>query len=222
MSTMLSLEVTHAIAAYGRAVQGFRSGAVAGDCGCGMADLPTPTLLDNGRRVMPSGWRPPPELLRDDRLMRLALARGCVSEIYSERTTIAAGATVQVNVEPSHGCFITLSRKIVAVSGVDPQLRQRVAVAREFAGDCPISCQNEAAFSDFMDTDDCKWCIMRQVPIGMTPDNEQYHVDVTNLGAAGDIIVQVGVRGICYNGTGCWAGWAATGGGGSACGACAV
>jgi hypothetical protein len=219
MSTMLSLEVTAALAALGAARQAFDQGAVAGDCDCGMAELPTPQIMDNGARVMPKGWRPPTALLRDDRLMRLAVARGCVSEIYSERITIAAGATVQVDVEPSHGCFITLARKVVAVSAADPQLRQRVAVAREFVGDCPISCQNESAFSDFMDTDDCKWCVMRQVPAGRTDDNEQYHVSITNLGAAGDIIVQVGVRGICYAGTGCWAGW---GGSSPGCGACAV
>jgi hypothetical protein len=212
---MLSREIAIALAALGGDVIKYPRGAVAGP-GCSCAGgpvtgsaldlLPEPEVLRDGSTVMPSGWQPPAELLTDPMLMRIAIARGCVSEIYSDATAIAAGVTTQVDVQPSQGCFLALSRKVIIVDTATLQVPTNAFLTREFVGDCPVTCQNTRAFSDFIDTDNCAWCPMPQVDIGRTVDNQQYHIDVNNPTAA-SITAQVAIRGICFRGKGCWSGF---------------
>lgn len=196
--------------------------AVAGACSCNGGDpfamLPEPDTLPNGRAVMPSGWQPPKALLTDPRLMRMALARGCVSEVYSDITSVAAAATETVRVQPSQGCFLVLQRKVIVVDAATQQIDVNIAMEREYIGDCPITCQNTRAYTRFLDTDDCGWCPTRNLPFGRNALNEDYHVDFTNIHSA-DVQVQIGLRGICYAGASCWAGFRGEGGGQS-CGAC--
>lgn len=191
-----------------------------GGCGgCGQAScltcLPYPTYGPGGRATMAPGWAPPIGLLTDPALMRVALARGCITEIYSALTVLVAGAAaVDVRVQPSQGCFVAVARRIVVISHVDPQQRQRALFRREFLGDCPISCHqtDRPALSDFMDTDDCNWCPTREIDIGRETDNEDYHLQAEALDASASARVQVAIRGVCYPSAKCWRGWMLPGG----------
>lgn len=189
--------------------------SIGGGCGCGGVScatcLPEPIVDRGGKVYAPPDWVPPAQLLSDPMLMRRAVAQGCITEIYSQEIVLPAGtpagAATEVAIEPSQGCFILLQRKVVAISDVDPQQRQRILINREFVGDCPITCQQFPAYSDFIDTDNCEWCPTREVDIGRENDNEHYHLTAQNLNPAGDVRVIVGLRGICYPSRKCWRGW---------------
>lgn len=213
---MLSLEIANALAMLGASDEKYTRGAVAG-CGCPGGPvlaspfdlLPEPVPARDGTLSMPPGWQPPAALLTDRQLMRLALSRGCVSEIYSPIITIAAGDTETVRVEPEQGCFLALTRRIIARDAATEQDVTNVRLGQEFVGVCPIGCSTVPHWSAFVDTDDCEWCPMPQLDLGRGVDGQQYNVAVTNP-TADPIMVQAAIRGVCYPRRGCFSGFAAS------------
>lgn len=188
--------------------------AAIGSCGCGGGTCATcmPEPIEKmGKIYMPRDWAPTAAQVADPQWMRMAVARGCITEIFSEIVTVAAGLTLPVNVQPSQDCFIMLQERMVVVADADTQQRARALYNRAFRGDCAIDCQNIAAFTDFKDTDDCAWCPARELTIGRTVDTKQFRRDVTALGIA--VRAQIGLRGICYEDSTCWRGY-------SSCTAC--
>lgn len=192
--------------------------AIGGGCGpCGgfcSSCMPEPTPdRRTGAWVMPPDWAPTREQMASDEWTRVAIARGCLQVLFSPLTTIAAGASdVLVTVQPSQRtCFVGLQERIIVISDADPFTTVRALHERAFVGDCPQDFQNEAALTDFRDTDDCRWCPIPEADVGRLSDNTQYSRNFTNLSAGAAVRAQIGVRGIPYPDRGCFRGYKPSG-----------
>src|ERR671923_2512172 len=186
-----------------------------GECGpCGgfcSACMPKPKTDRAGRSYVDPSWAPTRAQLANPTWVSVAIAKGCIQDLFSPLTTVAAGGVnVAVTVEPSQrACFVAIAEKIVVISDLDPLSGTvRALFARSFAGDCPVDFQNQLALTDFKDTDDCKWCPLPDTDIGRVNDNTEYSRDFTNLSASAAVRVQIGVRGIPYPDRACWRGFA--------------
>jgi hypothetical protein len=185
-----------------------------GDCGpCGgFCDqcMPDPILDRKGGAYMDPTWKPTRAQMSNTEWVRVALAKGCLQDLFSPLTTVAAGGVnIPVTVEPSQrACFVALKEKIVVISDLEPLTSTvRALFARAFAGDCPVDFQNQNALTDFKDTDDCAWCPIPETDVGRVNDNTEYSREFTNLSAAAAVRVQIAVRGIPYPDRGCWRGY---------------
>lgn len=116
--------------------------------------------------------------------------------------TIAAGATAEVQIQPTQGRFSGYYVEIYAVDAANPQSRQRVRIGRFSVGDCPGDCRTITVFSDVFEANQacCNGRPLRST-FGRVNEGQEMRVDVNNPNAAGNILVQVIVRGYCHRGT---------------------
>lgn len=196
----------------------FQEAAIGGGCGpcggfCGDC-MPDPIIeRGSGRRFMDPSWAPTAAQMASEDWVRVALARGCLQALFSPLTVIPAGGVdVLVTVQPSQRtCFVGLQERIVVISDMEPFTTVRALHERAFVGDCPQDFQNEAALTDFRDTDDCRWCPIPEADVGRLADNLQYSRNFTNLSAGAAVRAQIAVRGIPYPDKGCFRGYRAPG-----------
>lgn len=122
----------------------------------------------------------------------------CMVPVVGE-ATIAGGATTDVIVQPSKGCFEGFYIDIFAVDAANPQSPQRVRVHRMFVSDCPQDCRTISMFSDFFSSQNTGCCLGKalRASFGREPNAENLHVEITNPNAAGSVLVQVVVWGYC-------------------------
>ena len=116
--------------------------------------------------------------------------------------TIAAGATTEVQIQPTQGNFDGFYVEIYAVDAANPQSRQRVRVGRFSVGDCPGDCRTITVFSDVFEANQacCNGRPLRS-SFGRVNNGDELRVDINNPNAAGSVLVQVVVRGYCHRGT---------------------
>lgn len=122
----------------------------------------------------------------------------CMSMVIGE-AVIAGGATTDVIVQPTKGCYEGFYIDVLAVDDANPQSTQRVLLGRAFVGDCPNDCRNIDAFSDFMSAQNTGCCAGRpfRTSFGRDANGENLHIEVTNPNGAGSVRVQIMVRGYC-------------------------
>lgn len=118
--------------------------------------------------------------------------------IVAGEATIAGGATTDVVVQPTQGWFDGFYVEIYAVDAANPQTRQRVRVGRFFVGDCPGDCRTISIFSDVFEANQacCNGRPLR-ARFSRANDGNDLRVAITNPNAAGNVLVQVLVRGYC-------------------------
>lgn len=122
----------------------------------------------------------------------------CMTPVAGE-AVIAGGATTDIVVQPTKGCFEGFYIDILATDDANPQSTQRVLVGRAYVGDCPNDCRAIDIYSDFMSAQNTGCCAGRpfRTSFGREPNGENLHVEVTNPNGAGSVHVQVIVRGYC-------------------------
>lgn len=122
--------------------------------------------------------------------------------LVAGEATIAGGATTLVNTAPTMGIFEMFYVMIVAVDATNPQSQQRVGVGQFSVGDCPGDCRTIDVFSDvFEPNDNCCNGRPLRATFGLAATGTQMITSITNLNAAGSIIVQIIARGFCHRGT---------------------
>lgn len=188
--------VAKCIARNGKALAGCGNGCGCDGCTAVGMKAGENAMWDPGkpRASMPANYTPYASRERDMR---------CMVPIASGLTTIAAGATVAVPVEPSRGCAEGYYIKVKLVDNANPQNEQRGLIGRVFVGtDCVKDCRIEGILTDFLDSDDCLGCTFR-LDFGRNNDNEDVRMEITNLNAAGSVRAQIVVWGFCSSGGRC-------------------
>lgn len=146
-------------------------------------------------------------MLRNSRMARLPYQDPYydsvwMDEILSDRTTVAAGVSVDIELTPTAGTFALFYLEIVAVDPTTQVEQVDWTAARARVEGCPVPCSSG-------DTEALAQFVMKVpesccgIPIVAWLDEESRNtpliVPFTNRQAAGDLLVQLRGRGYCCN-----------------------
>lgn len=120
--------------------------------------------------------------------------------LYSDITTVAAAATVNVEVEPEAGCFLAFYYRIIVRTDADGMQQVDWTYRKPRVSGCPVACDNidRNIMGQFAMSvpEACPCGIPLRAFLQRPSENLPLIVPVTNGGAAA-ITAQVEVRGFC-------------------------
>lgn len=126
--------------------------------------------------------------------------------LYSDPTTIGAGLTVNVEVQPEAGCFLAAYYRLVVRTPADGISSVDWTYRKPRIQGCPVPCdnldRNIAAQFGMSVPEACPCGIPLLAWIQRPGDDLPLQIPITN-NTAGDLVAQVEVRGFCCDGRIC-------------------